>query len=59
MCLMFAPMIPCTKAFLDPALIIRSVHMIPDFGGDRVSDLLLQWSLMRSERDDKSEDGLE
>ena len=44
---------------MDPALIIRSVHMIPDFGGDRVSDLLPQWSLMRSGRDDESEDGLE
>ena len=31
---------PGAFGFLDPALIIRSVHMIPDFGGERVSDLL-------------------
>ena len=47
---------PGAFGFLDPALVIRAVHMIPDFSGERVSDILPKWSMMRSVKDEEEDE---
>ena len=50
---------PGAFGFLDPELIVRAVHMIPDFHGGRVSHYLPASSLMRTARKHEDQDGLE